>query len=101
MGRRGYPAEFRRRVLELIAAGRRIAEVAADLGISEQTIYTWRRQERIDRGLEPGRSAAAHAELVAARQRICDLETEVAVHRRATELLKEAARPNVDSRPSR
>jgi transposase-like protein len=40
MGRRGYPGEFRRRVLELIETGRRVAEVATDLGISEQTIYT-------------------------------------------------------------
>ena len=52
MGARGYPVEFRRRVIELIDAGRKVAEVAADLGISDQTIYTWRRQERIDRGLE-------------------------------------------------
>jgi transposase-like protein len=101
MGRRGYPTEFRRRVLELIGAGRRIAEVATDLGISEQTIYTWRRQDRIDRGLEPGRTSVAHAELIAARQRIRDLETELAIHRRATELLKGDARPNVDSRSSK
>ena len=37
MGARGYPAEFRRRVIELIDAGRKVAEVAADLGISDQT----------------------------------------------------------------
>ena len=52
MSRRGYPPEFRRRVLDLIEAGRKIAEVADDLGISDQTIYSWRRQDRIDRGLE-------------------------------------------------
>jgi len=32
MGRCGYPPEFRRRVLDLIEAGRKIAEVATDLG---------------------------------------------------------------------
>ena len=47
MGRRGYPPEFQRRVLDLVEAGRRVADVAADLDISEQTIYTWRRQDRI------------------------------------------------------
>jgi transposase-like protein len=67
MGARGYPAEFRRRVIELIDAGRKVAEVAADLGISGQTIYTWRRQERIDRGIEAGLSTAERAELAAAR----------------------------------
>ncbi len=32
MGRRGYPAEFRQRVLDLVAAGRRVEDVARDLG---------------------------------------------------------------------
>jgi transposase-like protein len=100
MGRRGYPPEFRRRVLDLIEAGRRVAEVADDLGISDQTIYTWR-QDRIDRGLEAGLSSAEKAELVAARKRIRALEAELAVHRRATELLKEGADPKGGSRPSR
>ena len=40
---RRYPAEFRRRVLNLIAAGRSVVSVAADLGVSGQTIYNWRR----------------------------------------------------------
>jgi transposase-like protein len=58
MGRRGYPPEFRRKVLDLVKAGRPIAEVAQALGISDQSIYTWRRQDRVDRGLEPGLSSA-------------------------------------------
>jgi transposase-like protein len=48
MARKGYPAEFRKRVLELVEGGRRVAEVAAELEISQQTIYAWRR-----RHLEP------------------------------------------------
>jgi transposase-like protein len=100
MGRRGYPPEFRRRVLDLVDAGRGIAEVANDLGISDQTIYSWRRQDRIDRGLEAGMSSAELAELVAARKRIRELEAELAVHRRATELLKEDVGPKGGSRPS-
>jgi transposase-like protein len=43
-----------RKVLDLVEAGRKVADVARDLEISEQTIYSWRRQDRIDRGLEPG-----------------------------------------------
>lgn len=100
MGRRGYPAEFRRRVLDLVEAGRRVAEVAQDLGITEQTIYNWRRQDRIDRGVEAGLSTAERGELAAARRRIRELEAELAVHRRATELLKESADPKGGSRPS-
>ncbi|HWS93153.1 MAG TPA: IS3 family transposase [Mycobacterium sp.] len=93
MGRRGYPSEFRRKVLDLIEAGRKVADVARDLGISDQTIYSWRRQDRIDRGLEPGLSSGEKAELVAAKRRIAQLEAELAIHRRASELLKEVVPP--------
>ncbi len=88
-----YPAEFRRRVLDLVRAGRTVTAVATDLGISDQTVYNWRRQERIDSGLLPGITSTDHAELVAARKRIAALEVELAVHRRAAELLKEAVPP--------
>ena len=70
MGRRGYPPEFCQRVLEVIASGRKVREMARDLGISDQTIYIWRRQERVDRGEEPGLTSGEQAELAAARRRI-------------------------------
>jgi transposase len=54
MGRRGYAAEFRRRALDLVAAGKPVREVARLLEVSDQSIYTWRRQELIDRGELPG-----------------------------------------------
>lgn len=100
MTKRAYPAEFRCRVLDLIASGRKIADVAADLRISEQTIYTWRRQGRIDQGLDAGLTTGQRAELVAARKRIRELETELAVHRRASELLKARPDPKDASRRS-
>ena len=37
-----------------MAEGRPIAQIAADLGISDQTIYSWRKQEPIDTGQLPG-----------------------------------------------
>ena len=98
-GRRGYPAELRRRVVDLLVTGRKVADVARDLGVSEQAIYGWRRQEQIDRGLEPGLSTAEKAELAAAKRRIRELEAELAVHRRAAELLKETSHPKVGSPP--
>jgi hypothetical protein len=56
-------------------------------GISAQSIYTWRRQDRIDRALESGLGSAEKSELTAAERRIAELEAELAVHRRASELL--------------
>lgn len=100
MARRGYPAEFRRRVLDLAEGGRKVADIATDLGISAQTIYTWRHQARIDNGLEPGLSTTERAELRAARRRIRELEIELTIHRRATELLKEKTRPKGRSQRS-
>ena len=100
-GRRGYPAEFRRKVLDLVESGRPVAEVAKALGISDQTIYTWRRQDRIDKGLEPGLTSGEKSELATAKQRIAALEAELAVHRRASELLGKVVPPKGGSRPSR
>ena len=97
-----YPPEFRRRVLDLVAAGRSVASIAADLGVSDQTIYTWRKQELIDTCVEPGLTTVEAAELRAAKRRITELETELSVTRRANELLKEqVASPKDGSRRSR
>ncbi len=41
MARRGYPPEFRRRVVELVEGGRKVSEVATELEVSDQTIYTF------------------------------------------------------------
>jgi transposase-like protein len=101
VGRRGYPPEFRRKVLDLVASGRRVSEVTFDLEISEQTIYSWLRQDQIDRGLGPGLTTPERAELRAAQRRMAELEAELAIHRRAGELLGKVVPPKGGSRPSR
>ena len=98
---RRYPVEFRRKVLDLIEAGKPVAEIAVQLGVSDQTIYNWRNQDRIDRGLRAGVSTAGSAELAAARKRIRELETELAVTKRANELLKAQSDPKGAGRSSR
>ena len=101
MGRRGYPPEFRRRALDLLAAGLRATDLARDLGISSQTIYLWRHQEQIDRGLVAGLTSAERTELEAAKRRIRELEAELEIHRRASELLVDRSDPKGASRRSR
>ncbi|WP_280240273.1 transposase [Nocardia abscessus] len=93
-----YPEEFRRKVLDLVAAGRPVAQVAADLDISDQTIYVWRKQELIDTGQVPGLTRGEQSELSAAKKRIRELENEVAILRRARELLSEPNDPKGDTR---
>lgn len=92
MGRRGYSAEFRRKVLDRLAEGHSVAGVAYDLDLSDQTIYNWRRQDRIDRGPQPGPEHAGNADLAAAKERIAELENE---------LLKEQTSPKGGTRPSK
>jgi transposase len=93
-----YPAEFRRKVLDLVKAGKPVAQVAYDLGISAQVIYTWRRQQLIDSGQVPGLTSSDQAELVAARKRIAELESELAIHRRTAELLGDVVPPKGGTR---
>lgn len=98
---RSYPPEFRRRVIDLVESGRPVAEVAADLGVSDQTVYNWWNQHLIDSGRKPGVSSTDNAELAAARKRIAELENELAAARRANELLKAVVPQKRGSRRSR
>jgi transposase len=70
-----------------VASGRPVAQVAADLGISDQAIYICRRQELIDTGRLPARTE--QTELRAAKKPIRDLENEVKILKRVRELLRE------------
>lgn len=55
---RRYPVEFRRKVLDLIEAGKPVAEIAEQLGITAQTVYNWRRQSGLLRSShQDGRQA--------------------------------------------
>ncbi len=69
-----YPAEFRRRALNLVAADRTVRDVAASLGIAESCLYGWKSRDLIDRGLKPGTTSRESAELAEAPRRIRELE---------------------------
>jgi transposase len=47
--RPAYPPEFRREAIELLRQGRTPSELAESLGVSQQTLRNWRRQDQIDR----------------------------------------------------
>ena len=44
-----YPDEFRREAVAMLRAGRTPRELAEALGVSEQTLRNWRRQDQLDR----------------------------------------------------
>lgn len=96
---RSYAPEFRRRVVELLRGGRSVSGVAAEIGVSEATVYRWREQDRIDRGERPGLSSAECVELAQARQRIRELETELEITKKASALFAESeVRPKGSTR---
>ncbi|GAA4205866.1 transposase [Microbispora amethystogenes] len=95
---RSYPPEFRRKVLDLLKAGRIVQQVAADLQISDQTIYNWRRQERIDAGLEPGITSSDQAELVSWPESVPTCPT--GTHRRSVGRPGEGRGPRATPRSS-
>jgi transposase-like protein len=84
---RRYPLEIRRQVVELARAGTRVKQLAMTFAMSEATIYNWLKQEQIDRGEMDGLSTDRAMELVAARRRIRQLETELAVSRTVNKIL--------------
>ena len=83
---RSYAPQFRATVVDQVRAGRRVAEVAAAVHVGEATVYRWVRQERIDRFELVGPRRPTTRSLQAARRRIAELESELAMVRRASAL---------------
>ena len=96
---RRYPPEVRRQVVDLAGAGTRVAQLAITFKISEATIYNWLRQDKIARGEIDGLSTDQALELAAAKRRIRQLETELAVARKVNEIfLDQDLAPKASSR---
>ena len=91
-----YPSEFRQRVLALLDAGAKVADIAADLDVSANAIYNWRNQHLIDAGQRPGRSTTESAELKAARRDPHRLARHL---RRTSRSRRASARTRRDRRP--
>ena len=67
--------------------------------MTETTIYNWIKQDKIDQGELDGLSTDQALELAAAKKRIRQLETEVAVARKVNEIfLDQDLAPKASSR---
>jgi transposase len=99
---RHYPAELRRHTCGRMLAGEAVKDLVVELGISEVTLYKWRRQARIDAGERPGAKSFEADPLAAARRRIKELEAELTVVKAASALFAEgeAISPKGSSRLS-
>lgn len=84
-GRRAYPPEFRREAVELYRrSDQGLKKIAAELGISVESLRSWNKQYDIDRGKAEGLTSDERAELTRLRRENRRLEQE-------RDLLKRAA----------
>ena len=80
-----YPEQFRREAVELAKkSGRPFKEIAADLGVTEQSLRNWVRQADVDAGRAHGLSSEEKEELRRLRR-------ENRILREEREILKKAA----------
>ena len=49
-----YPPEFRRAACARLVAGEKVMALSKELGVSEPTLYSWKRQALIDAGRAEG-----------------------------------------------
>lgn len=77
---RPHPPEFRQRAVELARLREQpVAQIAADLGISESCLRRWMGVADVDDGRRPGVTSDERAELVKLRRekRVLELENEI------------------------
>jgi transposase-like protein len=84
-----YSSEFRQKAIERMLAGEDVKKLAAELGVSNPTLYKWRRQALIDAGAAPGVKSYEADRLAQARRRIKDLEDELKLVKTAARLYEE------------
>ena len=76
--RRGrFPKEFRKDAADLVIDQKRtVADVARELGLVEQTLGNWVRQEKVDRGEREGLSTEEREEMARLRREVKRLTME-------------------------
>lgn len=88
---RHHPVALRREACRRMLGGTPVKEVAEELGVSENTLYKWRRQALIDVGRRPGIKSYEADPLAQARRRIKELGAELEVTKLASALFEEVA----------
>ena len=80
-----YPPEFRAEAIRLVkTSGDPLSQIAKDLGVSDQTLRNWVRQDDVDAGRKSGLTSDE-------RSRLRELERENRKLREEREILRKAA----------
>jgi transposase len=82
--RPAYPREFRREAVQMLRAGRKPRELSERLGVSQQTLRNWRRQDQVDRReRDDGLTSEERDDLRRLRRENTRLKQERDLHKRA------------------
>ena len=80
-----HPVEFRRRAVALARSKEKsIAQLAADLGISESCLRRWMKVDDVDTGRVEGTTSDERAELVRLRRELRVAKMEIEILKRAS-----------------
>jgi transposase-like protein len=91
---RPHPPEFRQRAVELARLhDKPVAQIAADIGISESCLRTWMKRADIDDGRRGGLSTDERAELVQLRRELRTAKMEVEILKRAAAYFAKESSP--------
>jgi transposase len=96
MGRaKKYSDELRRRAMdEVVERGRKIGEVAGQLGItSPETLRRWVRQAEADRGLREAPTSEELAEIRKLRKEVADQQRTIEILKAATAFFVQETNP--------
>ena len=81
-----YQREFRRAVCVRLVAGEKVSSLSKEVGVSEGTLYLWKRQALIDAGRAEGVKSFEADELAQALKTIAELEAELEAVKAASAL---------------
>jgi transposase len=88
------PTKYRRAVEEVLDRGRKIPEVASQLGIgSPETLRKWVRQEEADRGLRDTPTTEELAEIKKLRKEVADQQRTIEILKAATTFFAQEVDP--------
>lgn len=79
-----YPPEFRAEAVRLVrVSGRRMSQVARELGVSQQSLSAWVKQAQVDAGEREGLTSPEREELQQLRREVVRLREEREILRKA------------------
>lgn len=88
-----YPPEFKTEALRLLRSGRDVNELARDLGVSRQSLISWKKQAELDAGVrEDALTTEEREELRRLRRRVRVLEEEKEILKKSRRVLRAETR---------